>query len=127
MANENIQYNLICDSAGKSLSGEKNYRLHLPEDIPACNFWSVIVYDKDTGLMINTDQSWPSVYSSCKKLLVSHDGSVEVWFGPIAPSGKENNWIKTIPGKEWNMILRLYEPLESGVNMTWKPGDIELI
>jgi hypothetical protein len=57
MVNENIQYNLICDSAGKDLSGEKNYRLHLPEDIPICKFWSVIVYDKDTGLMINTEQS----------------------------------------------------------------------
>jgi hypothetical protein len=113
MVNENIQYNLICDSAGRSLSGEKNCRLHLPEDIPACNFWSVIVYDKDAGLMINTDQSWPSVYSSCKKLLHNPDGSVDVWFWPIAPLGKENNWIKTNPGKEWNMILRLYEPPES--------------
>jgi hypothetical protein len=71
MANENIQYNLICDSAGNSLPGEKNYRLHLPEDLPACSFWSVIVYDKNNGLMIKTDQSSPSVYSSCKKLPVN--------------------------------------------------------
>jgi hypothetical protein len=125
MSNEIILYKLICDSSGKSLSGEKNYRLHLPEGMPPCDFWSVIVYDNDTGLMIRTDQSWPSVYSSCKKLLVTHDGSVDVWFGPIAPTGKESNWIKTIPGSLWNMILRIYEPSEAGGNTTWKPGEIK--
>jgi len=113
------------DSAGQTLTGEKNYRLHLPPDIPASNFWSVIVYCNETRLMIYTDQSWPSVYSSSKKLVINNDGSVDVWFGPKAPAGKEGNWIQTIPGKEWNMILRLYEPLESWLNTTWKPGEIE--
>ncbi len=52
---------------------------------------------------------------------------MDVWFGPKAPAGKENNWIQTIPGKGWNMIMRLYDPLEAWVNGTWKPGEIELI
>jgi hypothetical protein len=125
MSNEIILYKLICDSSGKTLSGEKNYRLHLPEGMPPCDFWSVIVYDNDTGLMIRTDQPWPSVYSSCKKLLVNQDGSADVWFGPIAPTGKECNWIKTIPDRLWNMILRIYEPLETVLNTTWKPGEIK--
>jgi hypothetical protein len=43
----------------------------------------------------------------------------------IAPTGKEYNWIKTIPGREWNMILRIYEPLETVLNTTWKPGKIK--
>ena len=75
--------------------------------------------------MIHSDQKWPSVYSSCEKLLVNQDGSVEVWFGPHAPAGKENNWIKTIPGIGWIMILRLYGPLEPWFNKEWKPGEIE--
>ena len=125
MPGEIIQYRQYCDASGKSLSGERNYRLHLSEDMPSCNFWSVIVYDADAGLIIKTDQSWPSVYSSCKKLLVNKDGSVDVWFGPTAPSGQEGNWIKTIPGKAWNMILRIYEPSEAGLNKIWKPGEIE--
>jgi len=127
MPDEIILYKLICDSAGKGMSGEKKYRMHLPETMPSCKFWSVIVYDNKTGQMIVTAQSWPSVYSSCKKLLVNQDGSVDIWFGPIAPPGKESNWIKTTPGEEWKMILRLYEPLESEVNMKWKPGEIELL
>jgi hypothetical protein len=45
-------------------------------------------------------------------VLVNNDGSVEVYFGPKAPAGKGNNWVQTIPGKGWFMILRLYGPLE---------------
>jgi hypothetical protein len=125
MPDEIIQYKQNCDASGKTLSGERNYRLHLPEDMPSCSFWSVIVYDSDTGLIIITDQSWPSVYSSCKKLLVNMDGSTDIWFGPAVHSRKEGNLIKTIPGKEWNMILRIYEPSEAGLNTIWKPGVIE--
>jgi hypothetical protein len=41
--------------------------------------------------------------------------------------GLENNWIQTVPGKGWNTILRLYGPLESFYDKTWKPGDPELV
>lgn len=41
----------------------------------------------------------PSVSSQTKGLLVNDDGSVDVYFGPKAPPGKENNWIQTVPGQ----------------------------
>jgi hypothetical protein len=37
---------------------------------------------------------------------------VDVYFGPQAPTGKESNWVQTWPGKGWNVILRLYGPLQ---------------
>jgi hypothetical protein len=123
--NEKAEHIISTDARGNELNGGKNYKLKLQAHIPASEFWSVIVYDNQTHLMIHTDQSWPSVFSSSKKLIVNQDGSVDVWFGPNAPAGKENNWIQTIPGKEWNMILRLYDPLESWFNKTWMPGEIE--
>jgi hypothetical protein len=49
-----------------------------------------------------------------------------VYFGPKAPAGYENNWVQTIPGKGWFMILRLYGPLEPWFEKTWRPGEIEL-
>jgi hypothetical protein len=121
---EEIQYIGSCDSEGNPLDGGKYYKLHLPENIPANNFWSVIVYDNQCRLIIQTDQKWPSVFSNCKKLVVNPDGSVDILFGCKSPEGKDCNWIKTIPGKGWIMILRLYGPTEPWYNKTWKPGEI---
>jgi hypothetical protein len=122
---EELQYIATFDSNGQPFDGSKNYTLHLPPNIPASNFWSVIVYDKQTRLIISTDQPWPSVHSRESKLMINTNGSIDVWFGPEAPPGLECNWVKTIPGKGWNMILRLYYPMESWYNKTWRPGEIE--
>ncbi|MNW14857.1 hypothetical protein D3C71_2132020 [compost metagenome] len=51
---------------------------------------------------------------------------MDVWFGPTAPAGHEANWVQTVPGKGWNVLLRLYGPLEPWFDKTWKPGEIEL-
>jgi hypothetical protein len=115
------------DADNNSLDGAKNYKLHLPPHIPVKTFWSVIVYDTQTRSMLQTDRRFPSVSSQKKDLQVNADGSVDVWFGPKAPRGKESNWVQTIPGKSWFMILRLYGPLEPWFNQTWRPNDIELV
>lgn len=109
---EELKYKVSSDTAGKPLEGGNNYKLHLSPNISVRDYWSVIVYDNETSLMIKTTQLWPSVYSSRKGLEFNNDGSVDAWFGSKAPMGKENNWIKTIPGKDWHMILRIYGPLE---------------
>jgi len=56
---------------------------------------------------------------------VNQDGSVDVYFGPTSPKGKEKNWVQTIPGQTWSMLLRLYGPLERWFDKTWRPGEIE--
>lgn len=114
------------DANGERLDGGKTYRLRLPPNIPVADFWSVIVYDTQTRSMLQTDQTAPSVSSQDKGLKANPDGSVDVWFGPKAPVGFENNWVQTIPGKGWFTLLRLYGPLEPWFNKTWRPGPIEL-
>jgi hypothetical protein len=112
---------------GEMLDGSKNYRLHLPPNIPVKNFWSLLVYDNQTRSMLQTDQQFPSIGSLRKGVVTNPDTSVDIYFGPIAPAGKESNWVQTIPGKGWNAILRLYGPLEPWFDKTWKPGEIELV
>lgn len=114
------------DSKGNPFDGGKTYKLRLPPNTPVKDFWSVIVYDNQTRSMLQTDQRAPSVSSQDKGVKTNADGSVDVWFGPKAPPGMEKNWVQTIPGKGWFMILRLYGPLEPWFNKTWRPGEIEL-
>jgi hypothetical protein len=114
------------DAKGAPLNGSKNYRLHLPPNIPVKNFWSVLVYDNQTRSMLQTDYQFPSMSSQREDLVVNADGSVDVYFGPNAPKQKAN-WIQTVPGKGWNTILRLYGPTEPWFDKTWRPGEIELV
>jgi hypothetical protein len=113
------------DANSNALDGGKSYRLRLPPNIPVTDFWSIILYDNQTRSMLQTDQQFPSVSSQTKGLRVNADGSVDIYFGPQPPPGKEQNWIQTVPGKGWNTLLRLYGPLEPWFNKTWRPGEIE--
>jgi hypothetical protein len=115
------------DITGKYLDGAKNYRLPLPPNIPAKDFWSMIVYDPQTRSLLQTDQRFPSAGNQREGIIINPDTSVDLYFGPEPPPGHEANWIQTIPGKGWWVILRLYGPLEPWFDKTWKPGEIELV
>jgi hypothetical protein len=120
-----VEHTISYDSEGNLLDGGKKYKLHLPSNIPASDFWSIIVYDSLSRLIIQNDQPWPSVFSNMTNLVYNSDGSVDAWFGPDVISGKESNLVKTIPGKQWYMILRLYYPLKAWFDKTWRPGELE--
>ena len=122
-----MEHIISYDSNGRMLEGHKKYKLHLPSPVPASDFWSIIVYDSLSRLIIHNDQPWPSVYSNKTNLVCNNDGSVDAWFGPKSFQGIESNWLQTIPGDQWYMILRLYYPLESWFNKKWMPGEIEEI
>jgi len=115
------------DSEGKPLNGSKTYKIHLPPNIPAKDFWSFVVYDNQTRSMLQTDQQFPSIGSQKEGIVLNADTSVDVWFGPTAPQGHEANWVQTVPGKSWNVLLRLYGPKQAWFDKTWVPGDFELV
>jgi hypothetical protein len=122
------QYALaFVDSEGKPLDASKTYRIHLPPNIPAKNFWSFVVYDNQTRSMLQTDEQFPSIGSQKEGIVMNPDTSVDVYFGPTAPAGHEANWVRTVPAKGWNVIFRVYGPLQPWFDKTWKPWEITLL
>ncbi|MBA8840935.1 DUF1254 domain-containing protein [Ochrobactrum sp. RH2CCR150] len=115
----------VTDANGDYLDGAKTYRLRIPANAPAKDFWSVVIYDPQTRSELQTGQTFPSKNNRRDKLIENIDGSVELYFGPKAPDGQEANWIQTIPGKGWYTLLRLYGPLEPWFDKTWRPGEFE--
>ena len=114
------------DIEGTPLSGGSSYRVNLPANIPAANFWSLTLYEAENASGLANGQPFPSL-GSRDKPVQNPDGSTDLYLGPKAPDGEEKNWLATVPGKGYFAILRLYSPTEAAINKTWKPGDIEKI
>jgi hypothetical protein len=114
------------DSKGENLSGGRSYRLRLPRDIPAANFGSVTLYDAENGSGLANGQPFPSLGSRDAPTL-NTDGSTDLYLGPETPTGKERNWLATVPGKGYFAVLRLYGPTAAAIDKRWKPGDIEKV
>jgi hypothetical protein len=113
------------DADGDFLLGERSYRLHSPANIPAKLFWSVTVYDAETASGLDNGQAFPSI-NQMDRPATNSDGSTDIYFGPKLPADGKN-WLVTIPGKGFFVILRLYGPTQAFYDQTWKPGDIEKI
>jgi hypothetical protein len=114
------------DSEGNYLDGGNNYQLHLPPNVPTANFWSVTVYDPITGSGLENGKPLPSL-NSMDKPAQNSDGSYDLYFGPKAPAGKDGNWVATVPGKGYFIILRLYSPKKEFFDQSWKPDDVKKI
>jgi hypothetical protein len=128
MVGKGSQYAFInTDKDAQYLDGAKNYRLRIPANVPAKDFWSVVLYDPQTRSELQTSQPFPSKNNKRDKLSANADGSVDLYFGPQAPAGKEANWTQTVPRKGWFALLRHYGPLEPWFDQTWRPEDIELV
>jgi hypothetical protein len=112
------------DSNGDWLDGGSSYTLHVPADPPAKLFWSATVYDVWTRCLIDNEQQRGDRGSRDADLVANDDGSVDLFFGPTAPEGKESNWVQTIPGRHWFSYFRFYGPLEAYFDRSWKLGDI---
>jgi len=117
----------MVDDKKHPFDGAKRYKLHIPPKPPVKDFWAVTVYDSQTRSQLQTDQKFPSVGSQTDGLRTNEDGSYDIYFSPETPAGYEKNWLQTIPGKSWFIVLRMYGPLEPWINKTWRPGEIELI
>ena len=115
------------DKEMNPFDGGKTYTVNIPANVPMKDFWSFTLYNNQTRAMLQTDQRFPGLDSNKKGLVTNKDGSVDVYFGPTPPKGHESNWIQTIPNRGWNMLFRVYGPLDPWFDKAWYPGDPELV
>lgn len=113
------------DKDGQWLEGAKYYQLHIPKNIPANKFWSITVLDNTTWNVIHNNEPRSSFNSKQPTYLSNADGSVDVFFGPIAPEGEGTNWIRTLPDKGWFAYLRFSDATSTFNNKSWPLGDFE--
>jgi hypothetical protein len=119
------------DANKKYTDGGKTYKVTLPPHIPAAAFWSFTLYDNQTRSMLDTPQRYPRAGSQgfpSPAAEADADGSTTIYFGPSQPEGvKRGNWIQTVPGKGWFMLLRFYSPLQSFFTKEWRPSELTLV
>lgn len=116
----------ISDKDGRLLDGGTTYRLKVPANAPVRQYWSATVYDCDTHAPIR-DARWPSRSSQTPGLQQNDDGSVDIYFGPEAPDGKESNWVPTSAGGGFEVLFRFYGPEKPLFEKTWRLPDIEKV
>ena len=54
----------LTDSDGDDLDGGKSYRVHIPANVPAANYWSYVLYDSETRALLDNGQLFPSIASN---------------------------------------------------------------
>jgi len=114
------------DKDGQLLDGSKTYKLNVPANAPVRQYWSATLYDLSTHALIR-ETSHAGRSSQSPGLQVNADGSVDLYFGPKAPAGKEANWTPTDPKGKFEILFRFYGPLPSLFDKTWVLPDVELM
>ncbi|MEH6825986.1 MAG: DUF1254 domain-containing protein [Motiliproteus sp.] len=109
---------------GEWLDGGKNYKLVMPANVPVRDFWAITTYDLETASYIrNMDKS--SIDSTMEEVKKNADGSVDIYFGPKAPKGKESNWIPTDPKRRFFLLARFYGPEQAILDGSFELNNIE--
>ncbi len=115
----------IRDSEGNLFNGEDTYRLTVPADTPAKDFWSVIVYSMKTKGFIADAARVGLATPNVDDMKVNADGSVDIYFAPKPPRGFERNWIET--GEDFFLLFRLYGPDKPLFDRRWVLADVERV
>lgn len=114
----------IRDKNGKSFDGSKTYRLTVPPNVPIEQYWSVTAYDRQTHALIK-NMPRASRSSQIPEMAKNADGSVDVYFAPSAPTGKDGNWVPTDPARKFELMFRLYAPKKEFFEKVWVLPDVE--
>jgi hypothetical protein len=116
----------IRDTDGDQFDGSKTYRIHVPPNVPVDQYWSITAYDRQTHALIK-NMPRASRSSQIPELQRNADGSVDIYAGPAAPSGKESNWVPTDPARKFELMARFYAPKKEFFEKKWILPDVEKV
>ena len=116
----------IRDKDGRSFDGGQTYRLTVPANPPVEQYWSVTAYDRQTHALIK-NMPRASRSSQIPELQKNADGSVDIYFGPAAPAGKDTNWVPTDPARKFELMFRAYAPTKALFEKSWVLSDVEQV
>ena len=116
----------VKDKEGQNFDGSMSYSLSVPANAPVNQYWSATVYNRASHSLIR-DMSRSGRGSQSQGLQKNPDGSVDIYFGPKAPAGKDSNWVPTNPSGQFEVLFRFYGPEKSLFDKTWKLPDIEKV
>jgi hypothetical protein len=116
----------IHDKDGNSFDGEQTYRLNVPPNVPVEQYWSVTAYDRETHALIK-NMTRASRSSQIPELQKNPDGSIDIYFGPKSPAGRETNWVPTDPARKFELMARFYGPKKEFFDKVWKLLDVEKV
>ena len=114
------------DGDGAFLDGARDYRLTLPADIPQSRFWS-----RDPLRPPDALHAPDRPAEARPRQPVGHGRDQRRRLDrPLHRSDRArgqgvDNWLQTVPGKGFFVILRLYNPLQPFFDKTWRPSEIE--
>ena len=109
---------------GEWLDGSGNYKLTMPPDVPVRDFWAITTYDLETASYLR-EIAPSSIDSTMPDVVANEDGSVDIYFGPTAPDGKESNWLPTDPKRRFFLLARFYGPEPSLLDNSFELNDME--
>lgn len=105
--------NRYTDSNNQQLSGKYKYRMTMPVDAPAKEFWSLTMYDAKHLFMVPNSIDRYSVSTNRKdELIYNKNGSLTVCIQTNKPTDKNCNWLPS-PDADFYLHLRLYEPTQA--------------
>src|SRR6516225_10507383 len=109
VAQEAAYWTTTVDSAGRRLSGQRDYVLHFPAGQlpPNDAFWSLTMTDV-VGYMVRNPIDRYSVGSQ-SGLTPNADDSIDIYIQRTAPTGHESNWLPA-PAGNFKLMLRAYLP-----------------
>ena len=106
-------------------NGKNPYTLTFAADQipPAKFFWSLTMYDNQTGLMSHNELNRYSIGDRTKGLRYHSDGSLTIYMGHKMPIEGPSNWLPA-PNGPFDILLRLYGPKDEVMTKSWIPQPV---